>query len=298
MTNSSEKEKTVKTPSTMKVIWQEFRHDRVAMASLIFTIVLILGIFIYAASLNLEKVTNVNIFAQYDKPGQDGFILGADEGGRDGFKMLVIGARNSITIGFAVTIISSIFGIVYGMISGFYGGWLDNGMMRIYDFINILPEIMIIIVLVTIIPKYNAGTFIIIMSCFMWLSTARLIRSKALSESEKDYVAASRTSGTSDFMILFREVLPNLSSIIIVDTTLSFAGNIGIETGLSFLGFGLPDSTPSLGTLISYAQDPDVIGSKAWVWLPAAIVILVLTLSISYVGQALRRAGDAQQRRG
>ncbi|WP_367371091.1 ABC transporter permease [Pediococcus parvulus] len=297
MTNSKETQ-AVKTPSTMKVIWQEFRHDRVAMFSLVFTIVLILSIFIYAASLNLEKVTNVNIFAQYDKPGQDGFLLGADEGGRDGLKMLVIGARNSIMIGFAVTVISSLFGIIYGMISGFYGGWLDNGMMRIYDFINILPEIMIIIVLVTIVPKYNSWTFIIIMSCFMWLSTARLIRSKALAESKRDYVSASRTSGTSDFKILFREVLPNLSSIIIVDTTLSFAGNIGIETGLSFLGFGLPDSTPSLGTLISYAQDPDVIGSKPWVWLPAAVIILVLTLSISYIGQALRRAGDAQQRRG
>lgn len=296
MTNSKETQ-AVKTPSTMKVIWQEFRHDRVAMFSLVFTIVLILGIFIYAASLNLEKVTNVNIFAQYDKPGQGGFLLGADEGGRDGLKMLVIGARNSIMIGFAVTVISSLFGIIYGMISGFYGGWLDNGMMRIYDFINILPEIMIIIVLVTIVPKYNSWTFIIIMSCFMWLSTARLIRSKALAESKRDYVSASRTSGTSDFKILFREVLPNLSSIIIVDTTLSFAGNIGIETGLSFLGFGLPDSTPSLGTLISYAQDPDVIGSKPWVWLPAAVIILVLTLSISYIGQALRRAGDAQQRR-
>ncbi|HBO47666.1 MULTISPECIES: ABC transporter permease [Pediococcus] len=296
MTNSKETQ-AVKTPSTMKVIWQEFRHDRVAMFSLVFTIVLILGIFIYAASLNLEKVTNVNIFAQYDKPGQDGFLLGADEGGRDGLKMLVIGARNSIMIGFAVTVISSLFGIIYGMISGFYGGWLDNGMMRIYDFINILPEIMIIIVLVTIVPKYNSWTFIIIMSCFMWLSTARLIRSKALAESKRDYVSASRTSGTSDFKILFREVLPNLSSIIIVDTTLSFAGNIGIETGLSFLGFGLPDSTPSLGTLISYAQDSDVIGSKPWVWLPAAVIILVLTLSISYIGQALRRAGDAQQRR-
>ncbi|MDV7719614.1 ABC transporter permease subunit [Pediococcus ethanolidurans] len=297
MTNSKETD-IVKTPSTMKVIWQEFRHDRLAMFSLIFTVVLILGIFIYAALLNTDKVTQVDIFAQYDKPGQNGFLLGADQGGRDGLKMLIIGARNSITIGFTVTVISSLFGIIYGMISGFYGGWLDNGMMRIYDFINILPEIMIIIVLVTIIPKYNAWTFIIIMSCFMWLSTARLIRSKALAESKRDYVSASRTSGTNDFMILFREVLPNLSSIIIVDTTLSFAGNIGIETGLSFLGFGLPDSTPSLGTLISYAQDPDVIGSKPWVWLPAAIIILVLTLSISYIGQALRRAGDAQQRRG
>ncbi len=104
--------------------------------------------------------------------------------------------------------------------------------------------------------------------------------------------------GTSDLVIIFRELLPNISSIIIVDLTLSFAGNIGIETGLTFLGYGLPPSTPSLGILVSYATDPGVLADKWWVWLPASLLILVLMLCINYVGEALKRASDARQRLG
>ncbi|MFV8816013.1 ABC transporter permease, partial [Aerococcus urinaeequi] len=139
---------------------------------------------------------------------------------------------------------------------------------------------------------------ILIMSAFYWVGQARLIRSKALSESRRDYISASRTMGTPTYKILFREILPNLSSLIIVNVTLNFAANIGIETGLSYLGFGLPTSTPSLGTLVSYAQSPDILENKTWVWLPASLLILVLMLCINYVGQALKRSADAKQRLG
>ena len=97
---------------------------------------------------------------------------------------------------------------------------------------------------------------------------------------------------------MLTELLPNISSIILVDLTLTFAGNIGIETGLTYLGYGLPPATPSLGTLITYASKPEIISSKLWVWLPASLLILVLMLCINYVGQALKRATDARQRLG
>ena len=189
-------------------------------------------------------------------------------------------------------------GIFFGLIAGYYGKWVDNVIMRVIDFITILPTLMIIIVFVTIVPKYTIATFVLIMSAFYWVGAARLIRSKALAESQKDYILASKTMGTKDFTIIFREILPNLSSIIIVELTLGFAGNIGIETGLSFLGFGLPLSTPSLGTLVGYAADPEVLSTKLWIWLPASILILIMMLCINYVGQALNRAADAKQRRG
>jgi peptide/nickel transport system permease protein len=136
------------------------------------------------------------------------------------------------------------------------------------------------------------------MTAFLWMGIARLIRSKALQEKELDYVKASKTLGTSDFKIMFFQVLPNLSSIIIVTMTLNLAGNIGIESGLSFLGFGFPESTPSLGTLISYARNPQTLELRWWIWLPASILIFVLMLSINNVGQALKRATDARQLRG
>ena len=155
---------------------------------------------------------------------------------------------------------------------------------------------MIIIVFVTMIPKYTVTEFILIMSTFLWVGTARLVRSKSLSESRRDYVNASKTMGTRDTAIIFKEIMPNLSSILIVEMTLNFAGNVGIETGLSYLGFGLPPSVPSLGTLVSYANNPLILEEKWWVWLPASLLILFLMLAINYVGQAIRRSADAKQR--
>lgn len=102
--------------------------------------------------------------------------------------------------------------------------------------------------------------------------------------------------GTRDLKIMFKGILPNISSIIVVDTTLTLAGNIGIETSLSFLGFGLPAGTPSLGTLIAYANNSTNIMERMYLWLPAALIILFLMLCINYIGQALRRCLDARQR--
>ena len=181
---------------------------------------------------------------------------------------------------------------------GFFGGRIDKYGMRVVDFIGILPTLLIIIAFVTIVPKYNVTTFVAIMSAFLWIGTARLVRSKALSESKRDYVNASKIMGTSNLKIMFGGILPNISSIIIVDSTLALAGNVGIETSLSYLGFGLPAATPSLGTLISYASKPEIIQYKLYVWLPAALVVLFMMLGINYIGQALRRASDAKQRLG
>ena len=134
------------------------------------------------------------------------------------------------------------------------------------------------------------------MSAFYWVAKARLFRSKTLSEARRDYVSASKTMGTSDFKIMFREIMPNLSSLIITNLTMNFAANIGIETTLTFLGFGLPANVPSLGTLIGYASNGEVLVNRQWIWLPASILILVLMLSINYVGQAFKRSADARQR--
>lgn len=284
--------------SGLKVLAREFAKDRGALGALILLIILFLGIFIGALFLNTDKVMTVDIFKQYNHPGADGMLLGGDEGGRDVFKMLILGARNSLLIGIAITVLIEVIGTVFGLVAGYYGGKVDNIMMRFLDFMMVLPTLMIIIVVVTIIPKYTMWSFVLIMSAFYWVGTARLIRSKALSESKKDYISASKTSGSSDLKIILKELLPNLSSIIIVDATLMLAGNIGIEVSLTYLGFGFPDSVPSLGTLVGYANDPSVLTLRPWVWLPAALLILVICVGISYVGNVLRRAADARQRLG
>ena len=284
-------------PTGISVIIRELKKDKIAMASLSILGILLMIVFIGSLLLDKEEVMKISLLDKYAAPGE-GFWLGADTGGRDILGQLIIGARNSIVVGIAVTILTSLIGIVVGLISGYYGGKIDNIVMRLVDFLTILPRLMLIIVFITVVPKYNLVTFIFIMSIFYWTGITRLIRSKVLTESRRDYVHASKTMGTSDFKILFREVLPNISSIIIVDSTLNLAGNIGIETGLTFLGFGFPPSIPSLGTLVGYARDPEVMSSKLWIWLPASILILVMMLCINYIGQALKRAADARQRIG
>ena len=285
-------------PMGFEIIKREFLNDKVALFALILLIVMLIAAFISPFIFDIDEVTRVSIFDRFAAPGEKGYLLGADEGGRDIFALLFLGTRNSVIIGFSVTIITAFIGIFLGIFSGFYGGIIDDVMMRIIDFIMVLPQLLIIIVIVTIIGRFNAWTLIWIISLFGWAYVTRLFRTATLSEASKDYVAASKTMGTHDLKIMFGGVLPNLSSLIITNLTLAFAGNIGLETGLSFLGFGLPAGTPSLGTLISYASNPDVIENKPWVWLPAVVVILILMLCINYIGQALQRAADSRQRLG
>lgn len=204
------------------------------MFSFIGITLLIIALLIAAMILNQEEVLKIKLLERYTEPGVNGYILGADEAGRDMFGQLIIGAKNSILIAISITVIAGIAGIALGIIMGYYGGFIDNLFMRIIDFFMTLPTLMIIIVVVTIIPKYGVIELILIITIFQWMGTARLVRSKALSEGRRDYVSASKTMGTSDFSIMFKGILPNLSSILIVDLTLSFAGNVGIETGLSF----------------------------------------------------------------
>lgn len=287
-------------PTGFSVIVREFKKDKIALFSFFAVTIFIIAVFVASMFINLQQLQTVDIFRKYETPSFNNFwnFFGRDSGGRSVMGYVIVGARNSITIGVIITIVTTFIGLFVGLCMGYYGGKVDALGMRIVDFISIMPSVMIIIVFVSIVPKYGIFQFILIFSMFYWTRTTRLARSKTLSETRRDYVNASKTMGTSDLKIMFGEILPNISSIIIVNGTLALASNIGIEVALSFLGFGLPAATPSLGTLISYASKPEIIQYKAYVWLPAALVLLFMMLGINYIGQALRRAADAKQRLG
>ena len=287
-------------PTGFSVIVREFKKDKIALFSFFAVTIFIIAVFVASMFINLQQLQTVDIFRKYETPSFNNFwnFFGRDSGGRSVMGYVIVGARNSITIGVIITIVTTFIGLFVGLCMGYYGGKIDAWGMRIVDFISIMPSVMIIIVFVSIVPKYGIFQFILIFSMFYCTRTTRLARSKTLSETRRDYVNASKTMGTSDLKIMFSEILPNISSIIIVNGTLALASNIGIEVALSFLGFGLPAATPSLGTLISYASKPEIIQYKAYVWLPAALVLLFMMLGINYIGQALRRAADAKQRLG
>jgi len=284
------------SPSGLRILWQELVSDKLALFSFIYFVAITLAVFVTAFFMNLDEIMRVNPIDIHLPPSAEHW-LGTDKGGRDVFGQLIIGTRNSLLIGFIITIAASVIGIGVGLTAGYFGGTVDNVLMRIVDFFLILPFLMIVIVFVTIVPKYSIVSFSAIMTAFLWMGKARLIRSRALQERELEYVHAAKTLGTSNIRIMLTHVLPNLTSIIIVNLTLTLASNIGIESGLSFLGFGFPEDTPSLGTLMSYATDPITLEKRLWIWMPAAILILTLMLSVRNVGEVLKRATDARQRR-
>ncbi len=288
-------ERVNQPPSFTKLVWKEILHDKFALVCFFLFIIIIITVFI-GSLLFAQGDTNKVILSQINKPPSGKFILGTDSSGRDMLGQIFLGARNSFLIAFGVTMLCAVIGVFIGLLAGFFGGIVDNVIMRFVDFLDMLPSLMIIIVIVSLIPKYNVITFVLIMTAFRWTGKARLIRAKTLQQSNLDYISASKTLGTGNFVIMLREVLPNIISIVVVNITLNLAANMGLETGLTFLGFGLPFSTPSLGTLISYAAIPENMQNRPWQWIPAALLIVVMMLCINFIGQAVKRAADAKQR--
>lgn len=275
----------------LAAIWQEVRGDKAAMTAFIILIGILTATFSAGFFIDLGNAMRVDLLLR-NSPPSPGLWLGTDPAGRDILPQLLLGARNSFIIAFSVTLACGFIGTLLGLISGFYGGRIDNIIMRILDFFLMLPTLMIIIALISTMPHYGLGTFVGVMICFIWADRARLIRAKTLQQAELGYVEASRTLGTPGLVIMLREVLPNLSSIIVVNTTLTLATNMGLETGLTFLGFGLPFGTPSLGTLIAYAATPTGMMNRPWQWLPAAILVFTMMLCIYTLGQVIAKAMD------
>ena len=298
MTKVKEEKVITKTPSGFSVVAREFKKDKGAFAALITLSAILIFVVLFNIYIRVSGVYStyfdVDLLNIFLKPGEDGFLLGTDVGGHSVFGWLMMGMLNSILI--AVTALTIGFGTAVGLVIAYYGGRVDNIVMRLVDFMVIIPTLMVIIVFVSIKRDYGLVLFILILSAFAWMGSTRLVRSKALSESRRDYVLASKTMGTPDWKIMLQGILPNISSIIIVEATLSLAANMGIEVGLTYLGFGLPAGTPSIGTMLSYAKDADVLINKMYIWLPAALAILIIVLCINSIGGALRRSLDARQR--
>lgn len=229
--------------------------------------------------------------------GNKGFIFGTDEQGRDILTRIIHGGRISLTVGAIAVVISVIIALLVGLTSGFFGGWLDNALMRLTDIFMSVPFLPIAITLSSIVvgkvsEMHRIYMIMVILGFLGWMGLARLIRAQILVEREKDFVMAAKALGVKQKNIIVRHILPNVFNLVIVNITLGYASSLLSEAGLSFLGFGVQPPTPSWGNMLTGAQSTAVIEYYWWRWVIPGLFVFIAALSINLVGDALREAMD------
>ncbi len=224
-------------------------------------------------------------------------LLGTDDQGRDQFSRLVYGARYSLSIGIVGTAISFVIGAIVGGISGYVGGWLDSVLMRLVEVLMSTPTIYLLVSLSAVLPPEisNAQRFLLIVaiiSLISWAGLARVVRGQVLSIKAQDFVTAAKAMGASAWHIIWRHILPQTTSYLIIAATLSIPGFILAESALSLVGLGIQPPDPSWGNMLSVATNASIIVLQPWlVWSPATLIIITV-LAFNILGDCLRDAFD------
>ncbi|WP_376698274.1 oligopeptide ABC transporter permease [Cohnella lubricantis] len=218
-------------------------------------------------------------------------LLGTDPVGRDQLSRLIYGARVSLSVGIGSMLIASVIGTVLGLVSGYFGRWVDNVIMRVTDMFMSFPYIMLILVVASIVGP-GLTNIILILGFLGWPAVARLVRGSVLAVKQTDYVKASVALGYRTPRILFRHVLPNTVAPILIFATSGVAGAILDEAALSFLGLGVQPPDASWGNMLASAQTLTVLTSQPWLWVPPGVLMIAGVLSINFIGDALRDALD------
>ena len=283
-------------------VWRRFRRHKVAVAAAVvlalMAIFAALGHVFYPVDPN--AIDQVNWTGYPLAPGVAGHVLGTDENGRDLLARLMAGAQISLTLALFTVIMQVVIGSVLGAVAGYYGGWVDFVIMRFTDVVLSIPLLPLLLVLTAIVSatsnKASLSFFVIVVliAGLTWTTAARLVRASFLSLREREFAEAARAIGGGDMRIIFKHLLPNAVAPIIVQATLSVASVILIESTLSFLGFGIQPPTASWGNMLANAQSN--IAIAPWVAIFPGLCILIVALSINYLGDGLRDAIDPNQR--
>lgn len=230
----------------------------------------------------------VDISQQFQPPSLHA-LLGTDDLGRDVFSRIVYGARISLLVGFVAVGIATLVGVFLGSLAGYYGGWLDIVIMRFVDIMLCFPSFFLILAVIAFLEP-SIWNIMIIIGLTGWMGVARLVRAEFLSLRERDFVLAIRSLGASDSRIIFRHILPNALSPVLVSAALGIAGAILTESALSFLGIGVQPPTPSWGNMLIAGKQ--TLGTAWWLSVFPGIAILLTVLAYNLLGEGLRDALD------
>ncbi len=280
--------------SPTALIWRRFVKHRMAVFSIAVLALVILSALL--APLSPYTPTEQNPSNSFQPPSASHWF-GTDDLGRDVLTRVLFGGRISLTVGLTATLFSLVIGVVVGALAGYFGGLLDNALMRITDAFLSLPTLFVLILVSTLLrdlPALNLASsvliVILVIGLLSWMWPARLVRGAFLSLKAHDFTLAARAVGARDGRIMLQHILPNTVSLIIVQATLSVAAAIIVESGLSYLGFGIQPPTPSWGNMLATAQ---VYALRApWLMIFPGLMIFLTTITINHIGDGLRDAFD------
>jgi peptide/nickel transport system permease protein len=271
----------------------DFSRDRIAISALVvLALILLAAVFApFLSPQNPYNLAELDILDSKLAPGAkaaEGFTywLGSDEQGRDMFSAILYGLRISLGVGVTSTVVALTIGMVVGLVSAYAGGWLDNLIMRLVDLQLSFPSILIALILLAVVGQ-GVDKIVIALIAVQWAYYARTVRGAALAEKKKEYVDAARVMAFSDSRIVFRHILPNVLPPLIVVATVQIAHAIALEATLSFLGLGMPITSPSLGLLISNGF-AHLLSGRYWISFFPGVALLITIVAINLVGDRLR----------
>ncbi len=288
--------------SPLRLALSRLRTDRIAIVAgsliVLMALLAILAPIISSVTghnpYNTNLLTGTTAFGQPLAPGQGGYLLGTDNGGRDILVRIAYGAQISLMVGILATLIATVVGTVIGLFAGYYGGWIDAVLARLMDTVLSFPYVLLAIVLASVFGASLPLTIGVI-AFFSWAAIGRIVRGQTLSHREKEYVEAAHAAGAGDLRIMFVDILPNLVAPIIVLGTLLVPTAIVFEATLDFLGVGVGPPIPTWGNMLSDAQNSGFV--NWWFWIFPSIALLLTTLGFNLLGDSVRDALDPRTER-
>lgn len=285
-----EREFTIKSRSQSQQALRRFLHNKLAVGALVVWVVMLaiafLGPLIYDTPYDAQDSAALSV-----APGVNGHPLGTDDVGRDLLALMMRGVQRSTFISIVFVFVAGSLGVLVGAAAGYFGRYVDNGLMRLVDIILTVPALIVIVVVAAAFPSARSPLGIaLFIALFGWLDLARIVRSQFLSLREREYVEAAHALGASDRRIVFKHLVPNSLGQIIVWGTLGAALAVGTEAALSFLGYGVQGTDTSLGRLV--AVGASAAESRPWLFYFPGLALLVIVMAINLIGDGIRDAFD------
>lgn len=284
----------LKTESPWRKTVRRFLRHRLAVTGLV--IFLIIGGMALLAPIVATHNPNTISLTDRNLPPSSEHIFGTDRTGRDTFSRTVYAGRVSMTVGIAAVAISISLGTLLGAVAGFFGGWIDTALMRLTDVMMTFPPVIIILT-VAAIAGPGVWKTILVIGVLNWPIPSRLVRAKFMSLREQEFIHAAEALGVSSKRTIWKHLLPNVIDVLIVYASLGVANAILLEAGISFLGAGVQPPTPSWGNMLNVARNVSVLENDPWLWMPAGVAVVLVVLSVNFIGDGLRDAFDPRGRR-